>query len=94
MSFEVQLQRSLVYNPLAVEVSLPDSKLVLSANGRSASDFHLTLYKRSDDYHLRAEQRFLYLTRVYQLQPFKMLLSRLGLGTALRRPASCLVTWK
>ncbi|GFX81837.1 hypothetical protein TNCV_2570371 [Trichonephila clavipes] len=42
-SYEVQLQRPLLYHPLAVgEDSLLDSKLVLVENGRGVSDFRLT----------------------------------------------------
>ncbi|GFU38507.1 hypothetical protein TNCV_2430771 [Trichonephila clavipes] len=37
--------------------SLPNSKLVLSENGRGVSDFRLTLYKRSVDSRLRVEHR-------------------------------------
>ncbi|GFS94440.1 hypothetical protein TNCV_2014651 [Trichonephila clavipes] len=64
-----QLQRTLLYHPLAVgEDSLPDSKLVLAENGRGVSDFRLTIYKQSDGSHLRNEQQLLYLTQVYQPQ--------------------------
>ncbi|GFS72169.1 transposable element Tcb2 transposase [Trichonephila clavipes] len=44
--------------------SLPNSKLVLSENGRGVSDFRLTLYKRSVDSRLRVEHQLLYFTRV------------------------------
>ncbi|GFU80642.1 hypothetical protein TNCV_1549091 [Trichonephila clavipes] len=69
ISYEVHLQCSLLYHPLAVgEVNLPDSKLVLFENGRVTSDFSLTHYKRSDDSQLHDEQQLLYLTLVYQPQ--------------------------
>ncbi|GFW91642.1 hypothetical protein TNCV_4500611 [Trichonephila clavipes] len=92
MSYEVQLHCELLYHPLAVgEDSLPNSTLVLAESKRGVSDFRLTHYKRSDDSHLRDEQQLLYLTLNYQ-PTFKMLSSMLGLGTALRRLTSCLVT--
>ncbi|GFV58120.1 hypothetical protein TNCV_2109481 [Trichonephila clavipes] len=74
------------------EDNLPDSKFVLTENGRGVSDFRLTLYKRSDDSHLRDEQQ-LVLDSGLSATTYKTLTSRLGLRTALRRPASCLVTW-
>ncbi|GFW74489.1 hypothetical protein TNCV_2413881 [Trichonephila clavipes] len=67
MRYEVQLQGTLPYNPLAVgEYSLPNSKLALAENGRGVNEFRLTFYKRSNDSHVRDEQQPLYLTRVYQ----------------------------
>ncbi|GFX79562.1 hypothetical protein TNCV_825511 [Trichonephila clavipes] len=69
MSHEVQLPLTLLYHLLAVgRDNLADSKLVLPENVRGVSDFHLALYKRSDDPHLRNEQQLLYLTLVYQPQ--------------------------
>ncbi|GFV67735.1 hypothetical protein TNCV_4624151 [Trichonephila clavipes] len=69
ISYEVQLQLTLLHHPLAVgEDSLPDSKLALAGNGRSVRNFRLTFYKRSDDSHLRDEQQRLYWTLVYQPQ--------------------------
>ncbi|GFS84563.1 hypothetical protein TNCV_4607171 [Trichonephila clavipes] len=59
MSYEVQLQlqRTLLFHPLAVEEdSLLNSKPVLAEN-RRVSDFHLTFYKRFDDSHLRDDQK-------------------------------------
>ncbi|GFU56862.1 hypothetical protein TNCV_2437411 [Trichonephila clavipes] len=45
ISYEVQLQRTLLFHPLAVgEDSLPDSKLVLTENGRGEDDYRLPLY--------------------------------------------------
>ncbi|GFU11376.1 hypothetical protein TNCV_4040921 [Trichonephila clavipes] len=67
MSYEVQLQYTLLYYALAVrEVSLLGSKFVLSENGGRVSDFCLPLYKRSDD--SQGEKQLLYLTWVYQPQ--------------------------
>ncbi|GFV91738.1 hypothetical protein TNCV_4763031 [Trichonephila clavipes] len=67
--YEVQLQRILLYLPLAVgEDCLLDLKLVLAGNERYVSDFRLTLYKRSDDSHLGDEQLLLYLNLVNQPQ--------------------------
>ncbi|GFV93531.1 hypothetical protein TNCV_1988441 [Trichonephila clavipes] len=67
MSYEVQLHRTLLYQPLVVgEDSLPDSKPVLTENGKGVSDFRLTLYKRSDEPHLRDE--LLYFTLLCQPQ--------------------------
>ncbi|GFU55373.1 hypothetical protein TNCV_200351 [Trichonephila clavipes] len=44
MCYEVQLQRTLLYHPLAVgEHSLLDSKLVPAENGRGVRDFRLML---------------------------------------------------
>ncbi|GFV43564.1 hypothetical protein TNCV_1690081 [Trichonephila clavipes] len=66
-SYVVQLLRTFLYQPLAVEAdSLLDSKLVFAENGIGVSDFRLTLHKRSDDSHLRDVQQLLYLTRVCQ----------------------------
>ncbi|GFV17780.1 hypothetical protein TNCV_989911 [Trichonephila clavipes] len=96
MNYEVQLQRTLLYYPLAVgEDSLPDSKLVLAENGRGVSDFRLTLYKTSHDSYLRDEQPLLYFTRCTGLSAttFKMLSSRLELRTTLVRQASCPAKW-
>ncbi|GFV38427.1 hypothetical protein TNCV_4393081 [Trichonephila clavipes] len=65
MNYEVQQQLTLLHHPLEVgEDSLPDSKLVLAEKGKGVSDFRLTLYKRSDDSHLRDEQQLLYFTLV------------------------------
>ncbi|GFS78623.1 hypothetical protein TNCV_3148211 [Trichonephila clavipes] len=62
------MQRTLLCHPLAVEEdSRTDLFLVLAENGRGIRDFYLILYKRTDDSHLRHEQQFLYLTRVYEL---------------------------
>ncbi|GFX00378.1 uncharacterized protein TNCV_1273721 [Trichonephila clavipes] len=73
MSYEAQLQRPFLYHSLAVgEAVLSDSKLVLAENGRDINDFRLTLYKWSNDSHLRVEQQLLYLTRVYDPKTFKM----------------------
>ncbi|GFX71680.1 hypothetical protein TNCV_4131261 [Trichonephila clavipes] len=67
MYYEVKLQHTLLYLSLAVgEDSLQDSKLVLAKNRRGVSDFRLTLYKQSNDSHLRDEQQFSYWTLVYQ----------------------------
>ncbi|GFY17475.1 hypothetical protein TNCV_3518321 [Trichonephila clavipes] len=74
------------------EGNLLDSKHVLAGNRRNVSNFHLTLYKRSDDSHLRDEQQLLYLTQVYQPQHSRCFLSRFRLRTALGRSASCLET--
>ncbi|GFT68940.1 hypothetical protein TNCV_1804691 [Trichonephila clavipes] len=42
MSYEVQLQRNLLYQlPTVGEESLPDSKLVLAENGRGVNDFRI-----------------------------------------------------
>ncbi|GFW47129.1 hypothetical protein TNCV_55821 [Trichonephila clavipes] len=67
LSYEVLLQLTLLYHPLTIgEDSVLDSKLILSENGRGVSNFRLTIYKQSDDSHLRDE--LWYLTRVYQPQ--------------------------
>ncbi|GFW58670.1 hypothetical protein TNCV_378531 [Trichonephila clavipes] len=69
MSYEVQLQRTLLYHPLEVgKDSLMYSKLIHAGNGRGVGDFHLILYKRCDDSHLHNKQQLLYLSRVYQPQ--------------------------
>ncbi|GFW96628.1 hypothetical protein TNCV_2846851 [Trichonephila clavipes] len=82
MSYEVQLQRTILYLLAVGEDSLPDSKLVLAENGRGVSrGLHKTekhgkgsmRQKKfgnlwSKDSHLREEQPPLRLTRVYQPQ--------------------------
>ncbi|GFU10183.1 hypothetical protein TNCV_3449651 [Trichonephila clavipes] len=76
MSYEFQLHRILLYQPLeAGKDNLPDSKLVLSKNGRGVSDFPLSLYERSNDSHLRGEQQLLDLMSSTTV---KMLSSNLG----------------
>ncbi|GFX91805.1 hypothetical protein TNCV_3530041 [Trichonephila clavipes] len=40
------------------------SELVLAENGRRVSDFRSTIYKWSDDSHLRDKQQLLYVTMV------------------------------
>ncbi|GFX28948.1 hypothetical protein TNCV_3029911 [Trichonephila clavipes] len=89
-----EILHTLLDHPLAVgEDSLPDSKLIFAENGRSALDFRSTLYKWSDDSYLRDEQQLLYLldSGGLSVTTFKMLSSRFGLRTALRRSASRLV---
>ncbi|GFV66605.1 hypothetical protein TNCV_1612141 [Trichonephila clavipes] len=69
MSYEVHLQCTLLYHPLAAgEDNLPDPKLALVENGRGVSHFRLTLYNRFDNSLLCDEQQLLYLTQVYQPQ--------------------------
>ncbi|GFY16237.1 hypothetical protein TNCV_2348821 [Trichonephila clavipes] len=65
MKYEVNQQLTLMQHPLAFgEDGLPNTKLVLTVNGKGLRDFRLTHYKRSDDSHLRDEQQLLYLTTV------------------------------
>ncbi|GFU49311.1 hypothetical protein TNCV_4122191 [Trichonephila clavipes] len=78
MSYEAQLERTFLYHRLVIgEDNLTDSKLVLAENGRDVSEFHLTLYKWSDDSHLCNEQQNLYLTLVYQTQQSRCFLPSL-----------------
>ncbi|GFU34799.1 hypothetical protein TNCV_2319941 [Trichonephila clavipes] len=91
MKYKVELQRTFLSHPVAVEDILPNSKLVLAENGRGISDFPLTLYKRSDDLHTCLAS--LVLNSDVLASTFKMISFRLGLGAALRRPPSCLMTW-
>ncbi|GFW29923.1 uncharacterized protein TNCV_4999631 [Trichonephila clavipes] len=66
MNYEIQLQLTLLYHPLALgEDSLLDSKLVLAENGRGVSDFRLTLHKRSDNSYLRDEQQICVESRLH-----------------------------